>query len=84
MNLCSTLKSVETKGEGPDPLRGSDRHAEARRTWQLEMEMVGAARARAAAYNHFHLFSFVFIWFHPALLMLVLDISGCLLSSVLV
>jgi hypothetical protein len=39
--VWNILKSVETKGEGPDPLRGSDRHAEARRTWQLEMEMVG-------------------------------------------
>ena len=49
----------------------------------------GAARARAAAYHYlkyyFHLFSFCFHLFLPgtALLMLVLDISGCLLSSVL-
>eukprot|EP00435_Cladocopium_sp_Y103_P045553 s1765_g13.t1 len=32
-------------GEGPDPLRGSDRHAAARRTWQLEMEMAKIAFA---------------------------------------
>ena len=39
--LAELFLCVQLKGDGLEPLRGSDRHTAARRTWQLEMEMVG-------------------------------------------
>lgn len=39
--LAELFLCAQLKGDGLEPLRGSDRHTAARRTWQLEMEMVG-------------------------------------------
>lgn len=52
--LAELFLCVQLKGDGLEPLRGSDRHTAARRTWQLEMEMVGQWTAAIVTPNEGH------------------------------